>query len=492
MSWYNPRTWGKDLAKRSAIGISEIPDKVFVNYDGQQMPGGGFGYEYSELPPPNIKWDIDDILFGAYGRQNFITLFYSLPEIFAPVNEIASRVSDAVWELRKFSNDEVDYSNKNFNRLFEKPNPLMSHKKLVWQAECYELLTGANFQFFNKPATLADNFDNIITWSNLPTQKVCIHKNRDADFYTATTLNDLVKEYELNDGYSRKIPVNNVLPSIDLDLNFGNEIDKFRSQLEGAKLAIKNLIPVYEARGVIYIKRGALGFLVSKKSDASGMVSLTPKEKEEAQITYQQTYGLTAGKNQVGVTAAPLEYIPTSMSIQELQPFDETLADAIAIYAALRVPRHLVPSKDRSTFSNANADLKSFYDDVIIPRANRRGQSWTSYFKIPARYVFPNFSHISILQENRKEKSEVEAKNTDTWLKRWQAGACTLNDFIVSFDGDKGVGGIYDKKLFDLTPEELEMAKKVINLKSSNNNITENGATQQNTGTQEEGGANNL
>lgn len=492
MTWYNPKTWGKEIATRSAKGISEVPEKVFVSYDGRQMPGSGLGYEYSELPPPNIKWDIDDILFGAYGRQNFITLFYSLPEIFAPINEIASRVSDAVWQLRKFSNDEVDYNNKNFNRLFEQPNPLMSHKKLIWQAECYELLTGANFHYFNKPSTLSDDFDNIITWSNLPTQKVWIDKNKNADFYTATTLNDLVNGYELNDGYSRKLETRNVLPFIDLDLNFGNEIDKFRSQLEGAKLAIKNLIPVYEARGVIYIKRGALGFLVSKKSDMSGLVALTPSEVKQAQDAYNGTYGLNRHKELVNVSAAPVEYISTTMSIKELEPFEETLADAVAIYAALRVPRHLVPSKNSSTFNNASTDLKSFYDDVIIPRANRRAQSYTAYFKIPARYVYPDFSHISVLQENRKEKSDVESKNTETWIKRWQSGACTLNDFIASFDGEKGVGSIYDKKLFDLTPEELELAKKVINLKSSNTNNTQNGATQQNTGTQEEGGANNI
>lgn len=480
MSWYNPMTWGKDLSKRSALSVSEIPEKVFVNFDGQHLPGSS-GFEYSELPPANIKWDIDDILFGAYGRQNFITLFYSLPEIFAPINEIASRVSDAVWQLRKNSNDEVDYSNKTFNRLFEYPNPLMTHKKLVWQAECYELLTGANFQYFNKPTTLLDSYENIMSWSNVPTHKLFIDKKKQADFYSATSINDLVNSYELNDGYKRVMPIQNVLPFIDLDLNFGNEIDKFRSQLEGAKLAIKNLIPVYEARGVIYIKRGALGFLVSKKSDASGFISLTTKEKEEAQAAYQQTYGLNRHKDQVSVSSAPVEYVSTTMSIKELEPFEETLADAVAIYAALRVPRHLVPSKNTSTFNNANTDLKSFYDDVIIPRANRRAQAWTTYFNIPSRYIHPSFEHVSILQENRKEKADVDAKNTETWLKRFYAGACTLNDVIVSFDGDKGTGSIYEKKLFDMTPDELELAKNIINLKSSNNNIIQDGATQQNT-----------
>lgn len=484
MAWYNPTTWGKDIVKRAYSG-ENFPDRVFVGYDGNQLPGGGLGYEISDLPPAKLAdWNIDDLLYGAYGRQNFITLFYCLPEIFAPVNEIASRVSDAVWELKKFSNDEIDYSNKTFNKLFSQPNVLMSHKQLVYQSVCYEILTGANFQYFNKPSSLADSYENILGWSNVPTHHLCIEKNKTADVYSATSINDLVKSYELKEGKTtRDMPVKNVLPFIDFDLHCGNEIDKFRSRLEGAKLAIKNLIPVYEARGVIYVKRGALGFLVSKKSDVSGLVSLTPNEKKEAQEAYQGTYGLNRGKELVSVASAPVEYINTSMSIQELQPFDETLADAVAIYAALRVPRHLVPTKDNSTFANASADLKSFYDDVIIPMAEKRGQSWTNYFNIPARYIKPNYSHISVLQENRKEKADVAKTDGSVWLERWQNGVCTLNDWITAIDGEKGTGVIYEKKIFDLSEEEVKLVKNIINLKS-------NGITPENKGTQTQSSTN--
>src|SRR6187402_1307906 len=122
MSILNPFSWGKDVVKRSALGITDIPEKVFVNFDGQTMPGGSIGYEYSEVPPSSVNWDIHDLLNGAYGRQNFITLFYTLPEIFAPVNEIASRVAEANWQLLTTSKDLQDFSNKAFNRLFEKPN----------------------------------------------------------------------------------------------------------------------------------------------------------------------------------------------------------------------------------------------------------------------------------------------------------------------------------------------------------------------------------
>jgi len=485
MSWYNPLSWGKDLAKRD-YGISNIPEKVFVEYENNQIPGGGNSWEYSEIEPARFGYDLDSLFGGAYGKQNFITLFYCLPEIFAPINEIATRVADANWQLCKDWNDEVDYNNPTFNRLFSKPNPLMSFKQFVWQAVCYEYLTGANFEYFNKPSFMPDEAASVLTWWNLASQKVSIDKKKNIDIYSATDLKDFINGYKISeDGKDKPLETQKVLPLIHFDLLHGNDIDKYRSPLTGAQLAIKNLIPVYEARGVIYLKRGALGFLVSKKSDASGLVSLTPGEKDEAQKIYQQTYGLTRGKNQVGVSAAPVEYVSTSMSIQELQPFEETDADASAIYAVLKVPPHLKPTKDKSTFNNANADMKAFYGNVIQPLAEKYAQAWTSYFKFERRYIKPNFDHIAELQENKKEKSEVDFRNGSTWLQRWQNGTATLNDWIVSFDGNKGTGSIYEKKIFELSPEEVLLVKNIINLKS-------NGTTSENKGTETQSSTNQL
>lgn len=478
MSWYNPSTWGKDIATRNAS--IEVPEKVFIEHDHFNLPGNGGMYEYSEIEPAKFRggYDIEDILYGAYGRQNFITLFYCLPEIFAPVNEIASRVAEATWQLCSTANDSVDYKNKAFNRLFEKPNPLMTMKQFVWQSVCYDILTGANFQYLNKPSTLPDELDSVLSWWNAPTHNVNISKKKNVDVYSSTSISDFIDGVTVSEaGYKRSLDINNIIPFIKFDLEQGNQIDKFKSDLKGAEIAIKNLLPVYEARGVIYVKRGALGFLVSKKSDMSGLVSLNQKEKEEAQLTYQQTYGLNRGKNQVGVTAAPLEYVSTSMSIQELQPFEETLADANVIYKTLRVPKHFVPSKDNSTFNNAESDTRAFYDDVILPYANKYAQGWNEKFNIPNRYIKADFSHIAVLKSNKKDDATVNRTNGQTMLERWQNGVISLNEWIMSFDGEKGNGSIYEKKIFELSPEEVELVKNIINLKS-------NGITSENKGTQ--------
>lgn len=458
-----------------------IPDKIFI-----EKANDPYQYEYSSQEPAVIKHRLDSLLTGFYGRQNFINLFYCLPEIFAPVHEIASRVSDATWQLRKEKDDEIDYSNDDFNRLFAQPNPLLTFKSFVYQSVCYEILTGRNFEYFNQPKTLADDFSSILSWFNLPSPEVRAIMKKGVDPYSATEMKDFVLRYEMpqNSGI-RVFDVDRILATVNLNLRTGHDLNDCMSILLGAEKPIKNLIPVYEARGVIYIKRGALGFVVSKKGDASGGTALTPKEKKELRQDFQGTFGVTSGKDTIGITNLPVDFIRTAMSIAELQPFDETLADACAIYAVLRVPPHLIPSKDKSTFNNADADMKAFYTNVIIPMAKRRAEAWTSRFKINRRYIFPDYSHIEVLQENRKEKADVSKTLGDVWLQRWNNGVCTLNDWIADNDGEKGTGPIYEKKIFELTPEEATQVKEVLNLRTPIKNV--NTTTPQDTGTQAQG-----
>lgn len=446
-------------------GTDETNRPVFVQGPfGDQSPFP-VNYEYSGDAPARLSRTIDNLLYGPHNRQNFINLFYSLPEIFAPINEIASRVADAAWQLRRTgSKDDIITNDVDFNRLFSDPNPLMSHKQLVYQAVCYEILTGQCLQFASIPGSLPQTYQNVTTWSNIPTQSCTVNKKTGVDPYSATSIEDFVNYYESG---NRRFEPKNVLSITNHDLISGNRIDGYVSQLLGAKLAIRNLLPVYEARGVIYIKRGALGFVVSRKQDDSGTISLTPKEKEETQNEFQNTYGLSANKNLVGVTSAPVDFIKTAMSIKELQPFDETQADALAIYACLRVPKHLCPTKEQSTYDNADADMKSFYGDTIIPLANKYADKWTTFFKIPNRYIYADFSTVAILQEDRKEKVSVDQINGNVYLQRFTSGICSLNDWIIA-NGDIAVIGndLYEKKLFEMTPEQVIEVNKILNLKA--------------------------
>lgn len=443
-----------------------VPEKIFIERQENRLPY----YEYSEREPAMLEYSIQRLLTGYYAPQNYIELFYSVPEVFAPIHEIAKRVSDANWQLCKDWNDEVDYKDDDFNRLFTQPNPLDSAKDLVYNAVCYEILTGKQLFHFNKPKSLFDEYKSIISWSNLPSQDVWIDMKKNVNRYTATSMQDFINNYVLSENNGKRtFEPYEILPLLNLDLRNSVDLNCTKSYLCGADKAIRNIIPVYEARGVIYIKRGAMGFLVSSKGDASGKIALTATEKKSLALDVNSMYGLQSNKSTVGITDQPVDFVKTSMSIAEMQPFDETLADATAIYSVLRVPKHLIPSKDQSTYANADADMKSFYSNVIIPWAKRYAESWTNYMKLKdfRRYINPDFSHVDELQENRKEKAAYESIEGGTYLQRWQNGACSLNEWIVANDGNIVAGNpLYEKKILEMDETELATLRAALTLKA--------------------------
>ncbi len=430
------------------------------------------GIEQDGLFSDTIPFDFKNhnLFRGHYACHNFMELFYALPEVFAPVHEIASRVADATWQLRNSWNDEVVYTNKQFNRLFSKPNPLFTFKQFVYMAVVYEIVTGRQFFYKNQPEYLGDDFESVLTWWNLPAPYTEIVKKTNIDTYSATTLADIIIKYKAPDGFrSRDFPVENVLPVLNIDLRSGTDVCETVSLLLGAEKAIDNLLPVYMARKTIYVKRGAMGFLVSRKADTSGIVALLPHEKQEARDEYNKSYGLTGGRDTIGVASAPVAFEKTTMSIKEMEPFEETLADACAIYAVLRVPPHLVPRKDHSTFNNAAEDMKAFYTGVIIPMAQKYADLWTDFFKLTdtRKYIHADFSTRPELQENKKEAADVNSKDGATFLQAFQNGTATLNQWLISRDNEPVNNPLYNTYIYEMTPEQLEVIKKVINLKSN-------------------------
>lgn len=413
----------------SQRGVAVIPDTIPEKVYIERRPE----YEYTDLEPARME-RLYRLLDGYYGQSNFLELFHCLPEIFAPIHEIASRVADANWELRRTWNNEIDYKDENFNRLFSAPNPFMNIKQLVYTSVCYYLLTGRLFWSKNQPSTLEQTYQNILSWFVLPSHQVWVDQAKQIDPYTCTALEDIIKSFQLRDGVTgikgRAFETNQVMPMVNFSLKQLYDYNKNNSPLLGAEKAIKNLIPVYEARGTIYIKRGALGFIVSRKADDSGSVALNSAEMQQLHRDYQETYGVTSNKNNIGITGQPIDFVPIGMNIKELQPFDETLSDAIAIYATLRVPRHLVPGKDAGTFSNVDISIKSFYDDVIVPMANMFAEAWTigMGFNKQRKYICASYEHIDVLQENKKLKAEVDKITADTALLLYKEGMITKNE----------------------------------------------------------------
>ncbi len=428
-------------------------------------------HQYSYQPDFNIiePERYRSLIYGGYAANNFVQLFHCVPEIFAPIHAIASRIANADFQLRKSYNDEIIYNNKAWNALFNQPNPLQHFRELIYEAVVYEYVTGNEYMYFNTPSTLAKSFENVVAIWNLPADQIEPVHARALKLYSATTIEDLISTYKLdeNNSYAPK----DVLHIRAINLEWNDRKLKGKPNLLSADKAIANLIAVYEARNVIYTKRGALGFIVSKKSDGDGLTSLTKFEKDDLRAQYEESYGLTGVKSPVGITGAPIDYIKVGATIAELEPFKETMADALAIYAALQVPRELMPMEAGATYENQDKADKGFYQNVIIPKAMSYCQSITNKLGLNEMklYLHPSFDNVESLQENKKEKAEVNKLTTETARQKFLNGIITLNEWAVEDGREKKSNPLYDKLIYDMDETEFAKVKEIVTLKSVTN-----------------------
>lgn len=438
----------------------------------EQVPVGVDSSRYQQLLSM-----LDSIVHPTVVGNNFLEMFKTIPEVFWPIDYIAKRISEAHYDLKRLKDDSLVWCNRlNVDQILKEPNPVMSWREIVYQHFVYKLVTGNAFfraamaETFTADALKCQYCSNY--WE-LPAHKVNVvpmEYGYGIPVFGIATKEELIKGYKLNmDPYTDlMIPYYQIWHDRDGMPEFlnCNTFLKADSRLLSVKKPIANLIAVYEARNVIYVKRGGLGFIVAQKQDDTGTVALDPKEKQELRKEIDGNYGLTDGKSPYGITDVPVYFERINQSIQDLMPFDETLEDAIKIAGVYNIPAVLVPRKDQATFSNQESAEQSVYYATIIPMAKSFCDSLTTFLGLDQKgyYLDCDFSDVACLQVGQKDKETVKTLAFDRGLKAFNAGLCTLDDIraIMHEDAKADEIPLFGKLKFEMTPEELEIVNKII------------------------------
>lgn len=402
-------------------------------------------------------------------NSNFLTLYNTVPEVAWPVNYIASRAAGAKYVLKKYSDETVVWNNDIINRMLVKPNAFETWYRTLFKHFAYKLVTGNSYI----KAAMSDTFAGAKTlykWCDryveLESLLVRIeYKHVVGDIYGVADVEDVVEAYHHDiGGMFSQHPIDPRCVFHDKDDFLGYQSGdplKAKSRLYAVLKAISNLIAVYEARNVIYVKRGGLGWLVSDQKDEMGSKALTSDEKKKILDQANEMYGLERGKYPYGISDVKLDFIRTNLSITDLQPFDETLADAVIIAGIYGIPPVLIPRKDQSTYANqANAE-KAVYSSVIIPMVQRFCQEFTRFLGLDqdGLYLDADFSDVDCLQTGKKEEQEVLRSITDRCKIEFESGLITLNDWRAQQGYERVEDPLYDKLVSEMTPDEIERVK---------------------------------
>ena len=236
-----------------------------------------------------VKWSkeyIEDLTRPYVASSNYLELYHSVPEVFFPIDYISKRIAGANFQLKKVKDDSVVWDNKRMNDILNRPNCLMRWYDFVYQYHVYKLCTGNSFI----RAAMSESFVSADKWRYcnnfwvLPSDKIVIEPVRgNIPLFGIANTEDIIQSYRLNYGWSGSysIPPFQIWHDRDgiAEYQSGYMFLKSISRLNAQSKPISNLISVYEARNVIYVKRGGLGFIVSKKHDPTGSIALTDEEK---------------------------------------------------------------------------------------------------------------------------------------------------------------------------------------------------------------------
>jgi hypothetical protein len=142
---------------------------------------------------------------------------------------------------------------------------------------------------------------------------------------------------------------------------------------------------------------------------ASLQEAIDPITRDTMLKDLQDRNGLIGDKNFIGLSSVPMQFIKTLGTIKELEPFDETLENAIKIAGVFGVNKELIPKKDNATFSNQMIAEKSFWQNVIKSTCEQVAEDLNKIYYLPKEWEFKaNFSGIEALQEDKKAGLEAD------------------------------------------------------------------------------------
>lgn len=407
--------------------------------------------------------------FNPYAIKNYYTTFKEVGEVQFPIKFICDRAKNAKFVLKKWSDDSVVWENKQINKFLENPNPFYSFKDLVSYYIQMKLVLGNAFLYAN----VVPSFSRTIwkycdSYYILPSQFVTIDTKK-VNPFSVDSISEIVNEYQLarGNGIINKLNPNVVLHSRDFwDFEDTNNSLLSFSRLSSQKYTLANLVAVYEARNVIYTKRGALGAIVSKASDAGGLLPMTDEELKTVRETFQKNYGFDKKKDLFTISQVPIDFVKFGASISELQPFKETFNDAVQIAGIFGVNKELIPREDNSTFSNQKAAEVSVYNNTVIPIVNTFLSEINNFLGLNESgfYIDADWSDVDVLQEGDKQEQEKKNIISERCRNDFRSGIITLNDWRTALGMEAIEKPLYTKTTIEMSEGELNELKRILDL----------------------------
>ena len=363
-----------------AIKAFTTPAKYDDNYEKRFMTvlaNLGFG-------KTTIKKSLDeDYLVNTY--------------VYAIINRIAETGAAIPLIIEEHKNDVIEIITEgDFYNFVHQPNPENNYKSLTYQSLVYQLATGNEYQYgvkgvgglaFTERWNLAPQYIN---------PKV-VYKLTGP---TATSYKYLIGDKN----YSLEVDEIMHLKKFNPDPNSDNPTQGL-SPLQAAYRTLVASNEIITADASLIKNKGAFGLLSNR-----GERPLRPEEKLEMDKSLKERIGGGENFGSVKATSGNFDFVKLAMSSTDLQILESgimKLRDLCSIYGA---KSRMFNDPKGSTFNNAKEDMKSFYNNAVLPPLENDLDHFNNFFvrgwnlRDNTTYkVKLDLSGIDVLQEEQKE-----------------------------------------------------------------------------------------
>ena len=440
------------LAGRKSAGLdfAGTPSSFYDNVSYSEIvKNGQTTYVYSLTG--NSPYSTNEILgaiTGQYSEANMMTLFETVPELFAIVDAVASRVRNGEYTLVDKAGQQVE-DNKLWEQISKNPNWQYTFKELIWHAVAYKMVTGNRYLYSYAPESLKLSHKSIMALWLLPSHYMWITMLPERPVFLMTTSKDqFIKSYDLRVTGSGPVHLQPETVTHQIAVKMGNANDVITGKGTGIFRAcvapMSNIIACYAARGKIFLQGGPTGVIVSKVSDSMGTnMKLTPEEKANL---YSDVYGRHGyGSNQVpnAITDTPVDFVKIGSQLKEMQPYDEILHDTVIIAGVAGVPMALIPKTSENKQTNNDTAERDFYYNRIIPEAQEVCELLTKacrFDEIGCK-VAVSFDDVPALQDDAAKSAAAYKDNSTAALSLYNSKIITENQVRESCGFEPVEGG---------------------------------------------------
>jgi len=359
---------------------------------------------------------------ATFAESNPYELACNIAEVFIPIDAIAERAASVTYRMVNQSTGEEYIPKGNLKKLYDSPNPFDTMADIVYKDVFARLADGNSYIYTKTPKSIVnptiDNISNI--WVLQPNVTTAVLHKEMSNPFLMKSKDDFIAFYKTFFLMKHEIEPRYIIHSTALGLN---ERGKGVSPLSRVERNINNILAVYQARYNVYRKNGNGGILARAQSNKDSLSeTVDPVTRDQMLADIQDRNGLTGDKNFIGISSIPLQFIKTLGTISELEPFEETEANAVTIAGIYGVDPELIPRKGSSTFTNKDQAEVALWQNVVKSICEDEAAILTKAYYLPEGIVYePDFSKVEALQEDKKTALESDGIFLDNLAKMRKA-----------------------------------------------------------------------